>query len=76
MLHKSSKRVLLTALSLTLVSTGRATAQGVTRINSCPYIIVLPGQYLVTQDLVYLGNGIRIAGSNVNLNVNGHTITG
>lgn len=67
---------LLTIVSLTVLSTGQAAAQGVIEISSCPYIIVAPGQYRVTQDLFCPGNGIRIQSSDVKLNLGGHTITG
>jgi parallel beta-helix repeat protein len=69
---------LLTVLSLTLMSTGRATAQGVIRINVCPFVIAAPGQYLVTQDLFCPPGffGILVESNDVKLNLGGHTITG
>lgn len=66
-------------VSPTLATAGAAQAESVTRIDSCPYVIAAPGQYLVAEDLACpVGTAITIvaAASGANLNLGGRTING
>lgn len=45
-------------------------------ISTCPYQILQPGQYHITQDLTCSGNGIHVASNDVQLFFDGHTIDG
>ena len=67
-----TKAVLIGVLALL----AGAQAWAVTPIASCPFIITVPGNYVVTADLTCAGSGINITSSNVTLNLNGHIITG
>ena len=57
-----------------LVMAGAVQAQ--TFINTCPFVISSPGDYLLSADLTCGGgDGITITSSNVRLALEGHTIT-
>ena len=57
-----------------LVIAGAVQAQ--TFINTCPFVISSPGDYLLSADLICSGgDGITIASGNVRLALEGHTIT-
>ncbi len=45
-------------------------------ITSCPYSINAPGRYVIAADLSCVGSGIDISASHVDLDLNGHVITG
>src|SRR5215471_18016048 len=71
-------KTMLAALSALLVGATQS-ARAQTQITSCPYpgyVITAPGTYVLAADLTCSGNGIDITVSNVNLMLNGHTITG
>lgn len=48
----------------------------VTIISGLPYTITSPGDYRLDQDLVTTGHGIIVKSDNVNIDLNGHTISG
>jgi hypothetical protein len=48
---------------------------GAALINSLPYRITSPGNYYLDSDLGSTGVGIAVLASNVDINLNGHTIT-
>jgi parallel beta-helix repeat protein len=70
----------LAALSIPLGGAAPAKAQGPnpTPISSCPYTITRPGRYILTANCsVGSGlTGITITAPNVQLDLNGHTLTG
>ena len=52
------------------------TIQAATFINTCPFVITSPGDYLLSTDLICGGgDGITINTGNVRLALEGHTIT-
>ena len=52
------------------------TVQAATFINTCPFVITSPGDYLLSADLICGGgDGITITSSDVTLALEGHTIT-
>jgi parallel beta-helix repeat protein len=60
-----------------ILATLAGTQARAVNVESCPFFIAAPGNYVVTANLTCRGdNGITIAGSNVSLNLNGHIITG
>ena len=68
--------VVLTGLALALVGTG-VPVQAQTSITSCGFTITAPGAYVVGANLGPCpAAGILIEASNVQLTLNGHTITG
>jgi len=68
------RRVVLTGVLAVLAS---AQAWAVIPISTCPFTISVPGNYIVTADLLTCaGDGIDINASNVTVNLNGHMITG
>jgi len=64
----------IAGLAAVLASAGAARAY--TQINSCPYTISSPGEYVLVANLTCSGDGIDITASNVDLKLNDHTITG
>src|SRR6266480_3255884 len=77
-------KTLLSVLSVSLVLLLAEHAQAapksakITKISSVPYNITLPGSYIVTEDLPCSGcqAAITIAASNVDLDLDGHTLSG
>ena len=68
------RRVVLTGV---LAALAGAQAWAVTFINTCPFVITVPGNYVVTKDLLPCPNGgIYIQVSHVTVNLNGHIIAG
>lgn len=66
----------LTGLALALAGTG-VPMQAQTPITSCGYTITAPGNYVLDANLgTCPAEGILIEASNVQLKLNGHTITG
>ena len=58
-----------------LIMAGAAQAAS-TSINSCPFVITSPGDYLLSADLICGGGtGILITSSGVTLKLEGHKIT-
>ena len=52
------------------------TVQAATSINTCPFVITSPGDYLLSADLICgEGTGILITSSDVTLKLEGHRIT-
>ena len=57
-----------------LIMTG--TVQAATSINTCPFVITSPGDYVLSADLICGGGtGILITSSDVTLKLEGHRIT-
>ena len=48
---------------------------GATLISSLPYTVTASGNYYLDADLESTGNGISVKASNVDINLNGHTLT-
>lgn len=72
------------ALMIASVSTTSAFARGVTAVTECGEVLLNPGKYQLTQDLLLCPEvsyfpsprgAITIASSGVTLNLKGHTIT-
>jgi parallel beta-helix repeat protein len=62
-----------------LASPATAAAPAPTPITTCNYTITTPGRYALAKNLTcgsFLDSGIRVQASDVNLTLNGHTITG
>src|SRR6516165_119006 len=76
-LSKRSNNGMRTVIEMTIglaVMAGSVAAQ--TFINTCPFVISSPGDYLLSADLTCGGgDGITITSSNVRLALEGHTIT-
>jgi Periplasmic copper-binding protein (NosD) len=70
-------RLLAVAWSAWLLLHGGIPAAAVTFVNSCPATLDQPGElYILGQSLSCSGTALRITASNVQLVLNGHTLTG
>jgi parallel beta-helix repeat protein len=77
LLGKATKARLAPAIIAGLAAAGTGVAQAATPITTCGTTISSPGSYVLTSDLGPCGgNAINITASNVNLMLNGFTITG
>jgi copper-binding protein NosD len=72
-----ARLILLAAFSITLLWASPAKAGTTITQNTCPVIIISPGEYDLATDVACppLGDGIDILASDVTLHLNGHTIS-
>jgi parallel beta-helix repeat protein len=63
-------------VALAMALLGVIPAQAATKISSCPVTITAPGEYEVTRNLICAGTAITITASEVDLNLDGHTLSG